>query len=262
MTFKEPNQSLTESEFFSLVEKTFPTKWVSSVLIKYEEPKIRKANDPPYPKMHLFTETNEYIITIKGEERRQTSDENTYLGCVAVSRKERAGEAWRRGRDLVEGPCTEITWNRIVADILMYELVKIHKDKAEEDAEEPKKKEPAIDYNSNKAAEELKLRKFQNNFKEKVVKQAKFIGSETFNRMVQTGIDILQAANIAEVAANIQPYHDEKIVITLHDIANKYFGVIGPKEMNGFKIEYKYDGIGCNDNFNSPLKMNENEQFV
>lgn len=129
MTFKEPHQSLTESEFFSLVEKTFPTKWVSSILIKYDEPKIRKPNYKPIPTIHLFTETNEYIISIKGEERRQTSDERTYLGCVAVSRKERAGETWKRGRDLTDGPCTAVTWNQILIDIVMYELVKIHTDR-------------------------------------------------------------------------------------------------------------------------------------
>ena len=116
---------LTEDEFFVLVEKTFNEKWVSSVLIKKEEPKIRKPDSKPITSMHLFTETNQYIITIKPP----IVPENItgYLGCIAVSRKERAGEDWKRGNDLADGPFTEHTWNRILRDIVMYELVKIHK---------------------------------------------------------------------------------------------------------------------------------------
>lgn len=50
-----------------------------------------------------------------------------YLGCTSTSRKSRAGEDWLRGSDLADGPLTERTWHRIMADIISYEMVKIHK---------------------------------------------------------------------------------------------------------------------------------------
>lgn len=50
-----------------------------------------------------------------------------YLGCIASCRKPRAGEDWHRGSDLHDGPLTEETWHRILADIVGYELVHIHR---------------------------------------------------------------------------------------------------------------------------------------
>lgn len=125
---KEIFKSLTETEFFSLVEKTFPSKWVNSILIKYDTPKIIKPNKKLILKMHLFTETNEYIFDIFPEDHRETSDQKTHLGCTVQSRKERAGETFKRGRDLQNGACNEETWNKILKEILLNELVKIHPD--------------------------------------------------------------------------------------------------------------------------------------
>lgn len=48
------------------------------------------------------------------------------LGCTASSRKPRAGEDWHRGSDLADGPLSEDTWRRILADIVSYEMVKVH----------------------------------------------------------------------------------------------------------------------------------------
>ena len=47
-----------------------------------------------------------------------------YLGCMAQTRKPRAGEDWNRGNDLSDGSYSEETWNDIKNDIVAYELVK------------------------------------------------------------------------------------------------------------------------------------------
>lgn len=49
-----------------------------------------------------------------------------YLGCIASSRKPRAGEEHVRGRDLVDGPLSPETWHSILADIVSYEMVRVH----------------------------------------------------------------------------------------------------------------------------------------
>jgi hypothetical protein len=50
-----------------------------------------------------------------------------YLGCTASTRKPRAGEDWPRGNDLADGPLSEETWHSILADIVGYELVRVHR---------------------------------------------------------------------------------------------------------------------------------------
>lgn len=71
--------------------------------------------------------------------RPMISDEG-YLGCTSSSRKPRAGEDWRRGNDLADGPLTEETWHRILGDIVSYEMVRVHRPKpavADDVAESP-----------------------------------------------------------------------------------------------------------------------------
>ena len=46
-----------------------------------------------------------------------------YLGCVAAARKAMAGEGYTRGNDLADGPYSYETWQRIVKDILAYEIM-------------------------------------------------------------------------------------------------------------------------------------------
>jgi len=70
----------------------------------------------------LYTRTHSYSI----KARIQTG-QPSYLGCIASARKPLAGEAHTRGNDLADGYFTQDTWNRIVADILSYELVKVVK---------------------------------------------------------------------------------------------------------------------------------------
>jgi hypothetical protein len=119
---------LTEEQFFTMVQDTWPTKWSTSILIKHDEPKLKINHDGtkniPVTKMFLYTDNNQYQITIK--EGRTKETEKGYLGCGANSRKSRAGEDWTRGCDLADGPLTKETWLRILRDIVGYELVKIH----------------------------------------------------------------------------------------------------------------------------------------
>jgi hypothetical protein len=72
-------------------------------------------------RVHLYTDTNEYQIKALLKDNGRN-----YLGCVASSRKPRAGETWTRGNDLADGPLTFKTWYDILADIVAYETVKVH----------------------------------------------------------------------------------------------------------------------------------------
>ncbi len=63
----------------------------------------------------------EVLKDVNGEYR----EDNGYLGCVATTRKPRAGEDWNRGRDLADGSYSKETWQEIKDDIIAYELVKV-----------------------------------------------------------------------------------------------------------------------------------------
>ena len=83
----------------------------------------------------LFTKEHRYRIaarpngfrseTVENGKVTGASNEPSYLGCTAQSRKPRAGEDWTRGNDLPDGEYSYSTWNRIKHGILAYELVKI-----------------------------------------------------------------------------------------------------------------------------------------
>ena len=74
-------------------------------------------------KLKLFTESNEYTIVAYPP----VDDYKGYLGAQGGSRKPRAGEDWTRGNDLADGDFSRETWIKILADIVGYELVKIHR---------------------------------------------------------------------------------------------------------------------------------------
>ena len=74
-------------------------------------------------RFNIYTDTNKYSIVAKDE----STSRQSYLGCTSSSRKPRAGEDWNRGNDLADGPLDEETWRKILADIVSYELVKVHK---------------------------------------------------------------------------------------------------------------------------------------
>ena len=49
--------------------------------------------------------------------------QSSYLGCIATTRKRRAGEDWHRGRDLMDGSFCYNTWEAMLRDMLAYELI-------------------------------------------------------------------------------------------------------------------------------------------
>lgn len=67
-------------------------------------------------RVSLFTDGNCYGIR---------ATDTGYLGCIVSARKPRPGEDWTRGNDLADGKLNEETWNRILRDILAYELKSI-----------------------------------------------------------------------------------------------------------------------------------------
>ena len=73
-------------------------------------------------RIRIYTEVHCYAISA----RPHTADKKSYLGCIASTRKPRAGEDWNRGNDHADGPLDEKTWRRILADIVSYEMVKVH----------------------------------------------------------------------------------------------------------------------------------------
>jgi len=73
-------------------------------------------------KVRLFTNNNEYIISACAPKDTANCG---YLGCIATSRKPRAGETWTRGRDLPDGKLCYATWLKILLRIVSYELVNI-----------------------------------------------------------------------------------------------------------------------------------------
>lgn len=77
----------------------------------------------------LYTATNLYHI------KACQAPGKSYLGCIAATRKPRAGENWTRGNDLPDGPFSKETWDKIIAAIVGYELVKIHREQEERNPE-------------------------------------------------------------------------------------------------------------------------------
>lgn len=102
-------------------------KWAKRDLDRYGKDTIEVdmnygiVGGDEYLKFYVYTDNNKYAIVAN------TKNENGYLGCVASSRKKRAGENWYRGNDLPDGELNEQTWNNIVSGIISYELVKIHR---------------------------------------------------------------------------------------------------------------------------------------
>ena len=66
--------------------------------------------------------TNEYKYKIFAIQREK---EPSYLSCQVSARKPRAGEDWNRGNDLTDGPLELETWNRILRDMINYEIVRL-----------------------------------------------------------------------------------------------------------------------------------------
>jgi len=68
------------------------------------------------------------------------------MGCVADTRKPRAGETWERGSDLHDGPFTWDDFVKIMLDIAAYEMVaKVKPAKAKPDMSPPTGTRPLIE---------------------------------------------------------------------------------------------------------------------
>ena len=80
--------------------------------------------------IRLYTDNNVYTITAK-------VGATSYLGCVASARKPRAGEDWARGNDLPDGKFCKETFDAILAGIVGYETVRVHRDSTHEPGKEP-----------------------------------------------------------------------------------------------------------------------------
>jgi len=73
-------------------------------------------------RIKIFTKDHQYGISAH---LARTNQDDSYLGCIANTRKSRAGEDWSRGNDLADGSYSAKTWQEIKDDILAYELVKV-----------------------------------------------------------------------------------------------------------------------------------------
>lgn len=61
----------------------------------------------------FYTPRYQYVINVRKH----------YIGGSVSSRLPRDGETWTRGNDLADGDNSPETWDRIMADIVSYELV-------------------------------------------------------------------------------------------------------------------------------------------
>jgi len=75
-------------------------------------------------RFRIYTDTNWYSIVAR---EGNTITSPGYLGCIAKSRKPRAGEDVHRGSDLPDGPINRDTWTKILFAIVSYEMVRVHK---------------------------------------------------------------------------------------------------------------------------------------
>lgn len=96
------------------------------IIADYKENRLR---------LTIFTKDHSYHISAVLPDRNEFAKkhgdkkgyDDGYIGCISQTRKPRAGEHWNRGNDLADGDYSKETFDKIVCDILAYELVKIIK---------------------------------------------------------------------------------------------------------------------------------------
>ncbi len=66
----------------------------------------------------IYTNDHSYSISVHFHENGKH-----YLGCIASTRKPRAGEDWTRGNDLPDGDFSKKTFDAIMRKIVGYELI-------------------------------------------------------------------------------------------------------------------------------------------
>jgi len=120
----------TEQKLSSLFKNTEEVKaWLFDLLdmMRYRRPQwdeyIVKCDDEKgIVKLKLWTDRHHYVISIGFKE-------NDYISCVATARRQRPGETFFRNNDLYNGRLNEESFNRVMLDIVSYELVSIWRNK-------------------------------------------------------------------------------------------------------------------------------------
>jgi len=131
-------------------------KWLKQISrFSRVEDFIYIANYKPKESMtiKIFTKDHQYRIYAYLPKKDKNGADNGCLGCIAETRKPRAGEDWNRGNDLVDGGYSEKTWQEIKSDILAYELVKVVRNSP--DKENGKAIEAVVDDNKKFLTEAL-----------------------------------------------------------------------------------------------------------
>ena len=111
---------MKEEDFKSLETfKTAVTAWATRWSEKRKpQMKIIKTEEEHRFCFKLYSSTHSFTISAYGPETKGDG----YLGCIAWTRKNRAGEDHGRGNDLHDGKFSLETWNKILSDIVTYEI--------------------------------------------------------------------------------------------------------------------------------------------
>ena len=132
----------TEQKLSSIFKNTDDVKkWLFDLLdgMKYRRPEwqeyvVMENNEKGVLKLKLWTDRHHYVMSIG-------FGENDYLSCVATARRQRPGETFFRNNDLYNGRLNEDSFNRVMLDIVSYELVSLWKKKKPYSNEKPEEKE-------------------------------------------------------------------------------------------------------------------------
>jgi len=118
----------TIEDFRGCLQEICGTKGFKEVIeVVTDEGKAEPGQYENRFRVKIYTDNNCYSIKAVEREKGTRLRQSSYLGCVASSRKPRAGETWTRGNDLPDGELTRATWEEIKNRIIAYELVKIAK---------------------------------------------------------------------------------------------------------------------------------------
>ncbi len=110
----------------SIVEGNFPDlyHWLSELNRFIDVKQFLQVIEPITENdhsIHLCIYTSNYIYSICAR-HPFGEDSKGYLGCLTSNRKRDVGESWGRGRDLADGEYNYDTWDKILKDIIAYEL--------------------------------------------------------------------------------------------------------------------------------------------
>ncbi len=101
------------------------TMWLETLSRWQDEATYKTLSEEGLPEerltVQIFTASHVYRIAASP----------TYLGCTVSSRMPRPGETWTRGNDLADGSFAIETWDRILRDIVGYELKAIEPEREE-----------------------------------------------------------------------------------------------------------------------------------